>query len=475
MTVLGTRATLGVIIALAIGETACSSEGAGGPSAPTGLRAEPGENLPGGDTTNTLLFGGKAFTLIAENATLEHEMLFFAGNSFFNSSWVEAPSSTSARDGLGPLFNARSCSSCHFEDGRGRPPLTDDEEFTSMLLRIGTGALLDDGEPEADPIYGGQLQPYAIPGVSAEGTPRHTCARNEGAFADGETYELLTPEYWIEEQAYGPAISSLRLSPRVAPQMIGLGLLEVIPEERLLELADPDDLDGDGISGRVNRVLDVATGETVVGRFGWKAEQPTVRQQSAGAFLGDIGITTSLFPSEDCTPAETACASAQSGGEPEASDTVLLAVVVYASLLAVPARARWNEQDILRGKVLFSEIGCASCHTPSHVTGESALEEVSGQTIWPYTDLLLHDMGETLSDDRPSFSAEGREWRTPPLWGIGRIPEVNGHDRLLHDGRARGVAEAILAHGGEGAAAREAFIALSAAERTLLVEFVESL
>jgi len=475
MTLSRSRATLRVAIALAIYQTACSSGGAGEKTDRTFLRPEPGENLPGGATTNTLLFGRKAFTLIAENATPEHEMLFFAGNSFFNSAWVEAPSSTTGRDGLGPLFNARSCSTCHFEDGRGRPPLTDDEAFTSMLLRIGTGALLGDGEPEADPVYGGQLQPYAIPGVSAEGTPRHTCAPTEGTFADGETYELLSPEYWIEEHAYGPAVSTLRLSPRVAPQMIGLGLLEAISEERLSELADPDDLDGDGISGRANLVLDVATGEAVVGRFGWKAEQPTVRQQSAGAFLGDIGITSSLFPGEDCTPAETACASSESGGAPEASDTVLLAVEVYASLLAVPARARWDEQDILQGKVLFSEIGCASCHTPSHVTGESSLEEVSGQTIWPYTDLLLHDMGEMLSDDRPSFGAEGHEWRTPPLWGIGRIPEVNGHDRLLHDGRARGVAEAILTHGGEGTLAREAFIALSAAERTLVVEFVESL
>jgi CxxC motif-containing protein (DUF1111 family) len=475
MTVFGARATFGLVIALGIHQAACSSAREGETPGPTGLRPEAGEDLPGGDTTNTLLFEGKAFTLIAENATPEHEMLFFAGTSFFNSSWVEAPSSTSARDGLGPLFNARSCSTCHFEDGRGRPPLTDDEAFTSMLLRIGTGALLADGEPEADPIYGGQLQPYAIPGVSAEGTPRHTCARHPGSFADGEAYELLMPEYWIEEQAYGPATSSLRLSPRVAPQMIGLGLLEAIPEERLSELADPDDLDGDGISGRVNLVLDAATGETVVGRFGWKAEQPTVRQQSAGAFLGDMGITSSLFPSEDCTSAETACASAASGGEPEASDTVLLAVEIYASLLAVPARARWDEQDILQGKVLFSEIGCAACHTPSHVTGESAFEELSGQVIWPYTDLLLHDMGETLSDNRPSFGAAGREWRTPPLWGIGRIPQVNGHDRLLHDGRARGVAEAILAHGGEGTQARDAFIALSAAERTLVVEFVESL
>jgi CxxC motif-containing protein (DUF1111 family) len=461
-------------IALAMQAAGCSSGGGGEGTNTAGLRPEPGEHLPGGDTTNRLLFGSKAFTEAASNVTPEHERLFFSGNSFFSSAWVQAPSSTTARDGLGPLFNARSCGACHFEDGRGRPPLTDDEEFSSMLLRIGTGSLMEDGEPEADPIYGGQLQPYAIPGVTAEGTPRHTCSGHPGKFADGEEYELMAPTYWIEEQAYGP-MEGLAISPRVAPQMIGLGLLEAIPEERLLELADPDDLDGDGISGRTNLVPDAASGELVVGRFGWKAEQPSVRQQAAGAFLGDIGITTSLFPTADCTDAEVDCVEAESGGEPEASDSVLDAVTAYSRLLAPPERARYADQEVLRGKALFSEIGCDACHTPRHVTGESDLEELAQQTIWPYTDLLLHDMGEPLTDGRPSFAAEGTEWRTPPLWGIGRIPEVNGHNRLLHDGRARGVVEAILHHGGEGAAARDGFLSLSKDERIELVAFVESL
>jgi CxxC motif-containing protein (DUF1111 family) len=471
----GSRAVFGVGIALALSAAGCSGEGSDEAESSAELRPEKGENLPGGDTTNQLLFGAKAFTLAAENVTPEHERLFFSGNSFFNSSWVQAPASTTARDGLGPLFNARSCSTCHFEDGRGRPPLTDDEDFTSMLLRIGTGSLADGGEPEGDPNYGGQLQPLAISGVTPEGTPRHTCSHHPGTFADGETYELLAPTYWIEEQAYGPTTGSLAISPRVAPQMIGLGLLEAIPEERLRELADPDDLDGDGISGRANLVLEVETGEFVIGRFGWKSEQPSVPQQSAGAFNGDIGITTSLFPNQDCTGAEPDCASAESGGEPEATDAVLEAVGTYARLLAPPARARYADQEVLQGKELFSEIGCGSCHTPKHETGPSELEELSGQTIWPYTDLLLHDMGEGLSDSRPTFSAEGSEWRTPPLWGIGRIPDVNGHNRLLHDGRARGVGEAILQHGGEGARAREGFVALSSAERALVVTFVESL
>jgi CxxC motif-containing protein (DUF1111 family) len=467
------RAAFGVGVALAMGAAGCS-EADPAAEARAGLRPEPGEHLPGGDTTNVLLFGSKAFSRAAENVTPEHERSFFSGNSFFNSAWVQAPASTTARDGLGPLFNARSCSTCHFADGRGRPPLGDDEPFSSMLLRIGTGALASDGAPEADPTYGGQLQPLAIAGVSGEGTPRHSVSATPGEYPDGEPYELVAPTYWVEQHAYGTP-SALALSPRVAPHMIGLGLLEAIPEERLRTLEDPDDRDGDGISGRLNLVPDVVSGELVVGRFGWKSEQPSVRQQSAGAFNGDIGITTSLFPDQDCTAAETECAAATPGGDPEASDAVLAAVVTYSRLLAPPARARYAEARVLEGKALFSEIGCASCHTPSHVTGTSDLEELGGQRIWPYTDLLLHDMGEALSDDRPSYMAEGSEWRTPPLWGIGRIPEVNGHDRLMHDGRARGVAEAILHHGGEGAPARDAFMALSGVERRKLVEFVESL
>jgi CxxC motif-containing protein (DUF1111 family) len=296
-----------------------------------------------------------------------------------------------------------------------------------------------------------------------------------GSYADGASYELLVPEYRIDEAGYGPLPADLRLSPRVAPAMIGLGLLEAIPEERLHALEDPDDGDSDGISGRVNRVWDVLTETTTLGRFGWKAEQPSVMQQVAGAFLGDIGITSPLFPSESCTPAEADCGLAPAGGAPEIDEPLLTRVVAYSQLLAVPLRARWNDVEIRRGQRLFHGSGCAACHTPSHTTGDGPLAELEGQVIWPYTDLLLHDMGPELSDRRPAFEAEGVEWRTPPLWGLGRVPEVNGHDRLLHDGRARGVAEAILWHGGEGSASREAFRALASEDREALVTFVESL
>jgi CxxC motif-containing protein (DUF1111 family) len=436
----------------------------------------PGEELPGGETTNQLLFGANSFLPPADNITREHERMFLTGNAFFNQSWTVAPSSNESRDGLGPLFNARACSTCHFKDGRGRPPLGDEEGFTGMLLRIGIDGRGPNGAPLPDPIYGDQLQPFGVEGVPGEGTPRVSYRAITGEYADGEPYELLEPTYAIDAPPHGALSPDLRVSPRVAPAMIGLGLLEAIGDDRLLSLADPDDADDDGVSGRVNRVWDVEANTVAIGRFGWKAEQPSVRQQSAGAFLGDMGITSSLFPEQECSPSELECQGAASGGEPEIDDDLLERVERYSQLLAVPARFEHGAEEVLRGKALFSEAGCTDCHTASHRTAEDAeLEEVQDQLIWPYTDLLLHDMGDALGDDRASFEASGNEWRTPPLWGLGRYDVVNDHERLLHDGRARGVAEAILWHGGEGAAARDAFLQLSADERRDLVEFVESL
>jgi CxxC motif-containing protein (DUF1111 family) len=437
---------------------------------------EDGEELPGGDTTNTLLFGSNAFLPQVDNITFENQLLFGTGNAFFNQAWTAAPSSTEARDGLGPLFNARSCSTCHFKDGRGRPPRDDETALGSMLLRIGVPGAEPGSAPAPDPLYGDQLQPYGVDGVPGEGTPRVTYTTIAGSYADGEAYELLAPSYAIEAPSHGPFAPDLLISPRVAPAMIGLGLLQAIPESRLRELEDPDDVNGDGISGRTNRVWDVESADYAVGRFGWKAEQPSVRQQAAGAFVGDMGITSTLFPAEDCTAVELECQNAESGGSPEIEERLLEPVVRYSELLAVPARLSYAEPDVLRGKARFRELGCQSCHVPSHQTrADAEVAELADQRIWPYTDLLLHDMGEGLSDGRASFAAEGQEWRTPPLWGLGHYEVVNGHDRLLHDGRARGVAEAILWHGGEASDAQRAFVALPAADRLDLIAFVESL
>ena len=459
-----------VVAALALFAAGCLTDD---PAAPA---LSPDEQLPGGATTNTVLLGTNAFIKPVANITSEHRGQFFSGNSFFNQAWVQAPASTSARDGLGPLFNARSCSGCHFKDGRGRPPLEPEESFESMLLRIALPGRGEHGEPLADPVYGGQLQPFGITGVPGEGTPRVTYQEVLGNYADGEPFGLLSPSYSIESPALGAPSDELLISARVAPAVVGLGLLEALPLERLEELADPDDLDGDGISGKLNWVWNVSAGALTPGRFGWKAEQPTVRQQSAGAFLGDLGVTSSLFSEQDCTSMELECLAAVDGGTPEIEDQLLDRIELYGLLLAVPVRERWNDAELLRGRALFHEAGCAGCHVPNHETGTlPGFPEVSEQSIWPYTDLLLHDMGPELSDGRPVFDAEGPEWRTPPLWGLRFYQIVNGHDRLLHDGRARGVAEAILWHGGEAEAAREVFRTLPAHDRARLIAFVESL
>lgn len=437
---------------------------------------ESGEWLAGGETTNTLLFGSNAFSLPASNLSEPQRMQFFTGNSFFNQNWVTAPASTTGRDGLGPLYNARGCSGCHFKDGRGAPPAGEDEAPVALLFRLSVPGESDDGGPRPEPNYGGQLQPLAIMGTVGEGRVQVRWRTIEGAYEDGTPYELRAPEYTFEDLAYGALAADVMVSARVAPAMIGLGLLEHIDEARLHALADPDDRDGDGVSGKVARVWDVARNEVTAGKFGWKASQPSLRQQNAAAFNGDIGITSTLFASETCTRVQTDCANAIGGGSPEISADLLDDVTHYTRTLAVPVRRAWDDERVLRGKALFHASGCASCHTPSHTTGSSTdYPQLSGQKIWPYTDLLLHDMGEGLSDGRPVFNASAREWRTPPLWGLGLIPDVNRHDNLLHDGRARGFAEAILWHGGEAEAARDAFVAMDQDARENLVLFLESL
>lgn len=433
------------------------------------------EALAGGETT-VFESGARAFTLSARNLAPEHESAFFVGNSFFNKNWVTAPSSTTARDGLGPTFNAMSCSACHFKDGRGRPPLDDAEPMLSMLVRLSIPGEDEHGGPRPDPTYGGQLQPDAIEGVPAEGVVRVTWTELPGSYADGEPYSLRRPTLVFEQLAFGPASDELLTSPRVAPQMIGLGLLEALPEPTILALADEDDADGDGVSGRPNYVWDPIGEATVLGRFGWKANQPGLRQQNAGAFAGDIGITSSVHPDRDCPAPQVECASAAAGGEPELSEALLDDVTTYSRLLAVPARRDLDDPEVQAGRALFREFGCDACHVPMLVTGALAeFPEVSDQVIWPYTDLLLHDMGEGLADGRPDFEAEADEWRTPPLWGIGLFAVVNGHTFYLHDGRARNLAEALLWHGGEAEAAKQAFVEASASDRAALLRFLESL
>lgn len=442
---------------------------------PTSDYREMGEELSGGQTTifNTT---PNAFGQPAPGLERMQELHFFVGNSFFNQNWVTAPSSTLARDGLGPLFNTRSCAGCHFKDGRGRPPENDDELGTGFLVRLSVpGSDLHYG-PLPDPAYGGQLQDQSLEGVPTEGRIKIEYTEIEGEFADGEAYSLRQPSYTITDLAYGELHPEAMFSPRVANQMIGLGLLEAIPESTLLALADPNDADNDGISGRPNYVWDAYNKRMAVGRFGWKANQPHLLQQVAGAFLGDMGITTGLFSENNCASAQEACQTVPNGGEPEIADDDLLKVLLYSSSLAVPARRDWDDETVLRGKQIFMEAQCSSCHVPKHETGiHLTIPALSNQTIYPYTDLLLHDMGEGLADNRPDFQATGSEWRTPPLWGIGLFETVNGHTNYLHDGRARNLMEAVLWHGGEAENAKTYILGLAKEDRTALLRFLESL
>jgi CxxC motif-containing protein (DUF1111 family) len=263
------------------------------------------------------------------------------------------------------------------------------------------------------------------------------------------------------------------LSPRVAPPVFGLGLLEAIPEEDIIARADPADLNGDGISGRSNHVWNTAANRAEVGRFGWKANNPSLLQQSAGAYNEDMGVTSPYFPLEHCH-GNTGCDTL--ANDPEVTNEILESVEFYVQTLGVPARRNTGNPDVQKGKALFSEVGCAGCHVPETRTGtHPSVPEVSNQVIFPYTDLLIHDMGPGLADGRADFLADGSEWRTPPLWGIGLTEVVSGHTFFLHDGRARSVEEAILWHGGEAEESRDAFRHLPASSRNALLAFLLSL
>jgi CxxC motif-containing protein (DUF1111 family) len=312
-------------------------------------------------------------------------------------------------------------------------------------------------------------------GVSPEGQVEISYRFVRGQYGDGTPFELRVPRYEIVDLAYGPMRADVMVSPRIAPQIVGMGLLEAIPEQDILAGADPDDRDGDGISGRPNRVRASSGDEKALGRFGWKANVASIADQTAFAFRGDIGITSSRAPEQPCSEVQSACLDALAGGAPEIDDDTFSKLVFYVRTLAVPGRRDTERSEVRDGASHFQEIGCASCHTVTQQTGTSAVAALADQTIHPYTDLLLHDLGPGLSDGRPDGEATAREWRTQPLWGIGLVDAINDHTNFLHDGRARDLSEAILWHGGEAEASRERFRTLEADERAALIAFLESL
>ncbi|VVM82399.1 hypothetical protein PS619_02378 [Pseudomonas fluorescens] len=463
---------------LALGLSACDD-------APRFTKAEPGEARSGGAAT-VRKTDQNAFSLPSANLPPSRRVDFSVGNSFFRSPWVIAPSTTTARDGLGPLFNTNACQGCHIKDGRGHPPPSDAPNAVSMLVRLSIpntpefAKVIEQVGVVPEPVYGGQFQDMAVPGVVPEGKVRVDYTPVPIRFKDGTEIELRKPVLQITQLGYGPMHPDTRFSARVAPPMIGLGLLEAIPEEAILANAAAQAKDNKSINGRPNQVWDDVLQKTVMGRFGWKAGQPNLNQQNVHAFSGDMGLTTSLRPFDDCSDAQTACKQAPNGngpdGEPEVSDNILRLVLFYSRNLAVPARRGINDAEVLAGKNLFFQAGCDSCHTPKYTTAANAAEpELANQVIRPYSDLLLHDMGDGLADNRTEFQASGRDWRTPPLWGIGLTQAVSGHTQFLHDGRARNLLEAVLWHGGEAQAAQQQVLSFNAEQRAALLAFLNSL
>lgn len=433
-------------------------------------QVEPFEHRPGGRTTVSRLSTADAFSQHSENLSFEEQGLFKVGNGIFKKLWVSAPASTEASDGLGPMFNARSCQHCHLKDGRSAPPAPGEYLSSSLFLRLGNS------EGKEDPNYGIQLQTSAIQGVLPEATVALEYEPILATYPNNESIELQAPQYHFVRMHYGELSPSTRFSGRTAPMMIGLGLLEAIPDERILALADPEDTNSDGISGRINWVESKVKGEHAIGRFNWKASAASLRDQVVDAFHSDLGLSTPEHREAygDCTKKQENCREKTSGGDPEVTDDMVRWVTLYSRNLGVPERV--DAAGVLEGKALFHQVGCASCHTPSHVTGKlNEIDELSLNLIYPYTDLLLHDMGDGLADGVTAGSANGREWRTAPLWGIGLIPQVNGHQQLLHDGRAKGVEEAILWHAGEAEAAATRFKSLAVDQRDQLIKFVNSL
>jgi CxxC motif-containing protein (DUF1111 family) len=462
-----------------------------------------GEYTGGRTTVHTT--GKNSFSFPLANLDDAERTRFAIGNSFFKRNWVEAPASTTARDGLGPHFIARSCAGCHVMDGRGAPPDwkktlgPEPDNTVALLFRLsvpGTPAPHDGVVPE--PTYGDQFNNAGIQGVRAEGTVRIRSTPVRGRFADGTRYTLRQPVYTFSDLGYGPMAKDVMVSPRIAPHMAGLGLIEAIPEGEILANARDQAAAPGPVKGQPNRVWDAFAQKEVIGRFGWKANTGSLAHQSAGAFNGDMGITSSVNGRETCTPAQKDCLAAPHGGGkrtgrdglmpasqasaqvPEIDDQTLGDVVFYAATLAPAARRKPDDPQVQRGQALFAQAQCATCHRPSYTTGEPLFPrltspKMAGQRIWPYTDLLLHDMGEGLADGRPDFLASGRQWKTPPLWGVGLFNDVNGHQRLLHDGRANGVLEAVLWHGGEAQRSKEQVLKFTAKDRDALVAFVNSL
>ena len=438
---------------------------------------------------------GSAPSLVVAPAVLDDDQksAFYAGKALATQPWIRAPTQTDARDGLGPLYHARSCLACHVKGGRGQVSEAQDSAFAT-LVRVSRPGRGPHGEPVPDPIYGTQIQPQStalshqlrghagadeLGGLRPEANVRITWTPRSFEYPDGTTLQLRTAQLELDAWGYGPLSPDARTSLRHTPSLAGMGLLQLISPSDLEGGADPEDCDGDGVSGRVNRVWDPETKTVRAGRFGLKANQPSVRVQVAGAVSGDMGLSNPVFPGQPCTPLQSRCLAAPHGNGAdgfEVPESLLTSMVFFTMSIGVPQRRRPDDPLVKRGETLFGTAGCADCHTPRFVTGaDDRYPHLSKQTIWPYSDLLLHDMGPQLADGREDFLATGREWRTPPLWGAGLARAMHARVGFLHDGRARTIEEAIVWHDGEARASRVRFAELGLEDRRALLAFVRSL
>ncbi|MGB3291613.1 MAG: di-heme oxidoredictase family protein [Phormidesmis sp.] len=434
-----------------------------------GIKGNNSQTLPnyraGGETT-FYNRSSHAFSQPAPGLNAQEMDLHAAGDVAFDAVFVTAPAPV--HPGLGPLFNNNSCAGCHIKNGRGMPQLGQALVRTSLPATSGPKVKTEGVVP--DPVIGTQLQDSAVYGEQPEAKVALEWQSVSGEYPDGQGYELRWPRLSIGElpqillsatRENRPISENLLTSLRIPPPVFGVGLLEVIPEKTLQTLADPADKNNDGISGRLNRVWNFEKQRMDIGRFGLKANSANLLSQTATAYAHDMGIANPLLPNDD--------------GTTEIDADTVEASAFYTQTLAVPARTQVDDPVVQQGEKRFADANCAACHLTSIKTGAAPVKALAHQTIQPYTDLLLHDMGVALADNRPDFEATGQEWRTSPLWGLGLTQTVLPYSGYLHDGRARTVEEAILWHGGEAEDAKQAFMALGKEGRQAMLKFLNSL
>ncbi len=449
---------------------------------------------PGGLTT-VMPVKHIRFDLPAANLPMHLKTQFHAGKALAQQPWIKAPTITTSRDGLGPLYNARTCLACHVKGGKGSMPSDANTPLFSSLIRLSKAGDHKIQGVMAHPVYGDQIQTQStslahqlrhLPtaksleqDVKPEAYVYIKWGHKTFTYPDQHQVNLRTPVLELRNLNYGPIGTDTLLSIRVAPSIHGMGLIDLIPQAHITNLADELDADKNGISGRVNHVWDITKQASVPGRYGLKANKPTLAMTVAGAFANDLGISNPLFPMQPCTNSQTKCQQAASGNDKEGFELTQqqLGLVIDFNRNLAPVKARnLTDSEVLKGRELFYQTGCQNCHQPNFKTAKSTLApHLSAQTIWPYSDFLLHDLGTDLADHRPDFEANGQEWRTAPLWGVGLQEKVNGSKALLHDGRAQSIEEAILWHGGEALKAKNTFIHLNKSERENLSLFVNAI